>query len=257
MTAAESTTGPTVSPSGPPIEEMANDGREVIEHASSPLSNSIDALMSKAHRIAERAPSLQVAEIGLADDYDDAVGELLEERRMSTWRRSIPQRYHRAALDDVKDALSAQSWGRLVDWARRGGGRNLIINGPVGSGKTHTAIAACVSAHMDRGMDVRFIPAVELMDHLRPGSDDAMTLADVVDVDLLIVDDVDVMRPSEWTDERLYAIFNRRWLEEMATVVTCNLGPRDLAAALGPRVYSRIAGGAVTITMSGKDRRMS
>ncbi len=255
MTAHDPTTGIPVAPSGPPSEEMANDPRGADSEHTGPLSTSIDALVDRSHQIAQRAPSLQPAEIGLADDYDDAVGELLEERRRPSSRRAIPQRYHRADFSDVRDAISAQSWHRLVDWSRGAAGRNLIIGGPIGAGKTHAAVVACASAHMDRGMDVRFLPGVELMDHLRPGTG-GMDLADIVDVDLLIIDDVDAIRPSEWTDERLYSIINRRWLEELSTVVTANLGPRDLADALGPRVYSRLAGGAVVIAMAGADRRM-
>lgn len=255
MTAHDPTTGIPVAPSGPPSEEMADDTIGTDSEHTGPLSTSLDALVGRSHQIAQRAPSLRPAEIGLADDYDDAVGELLEGRRLSTWRRSIPQRYHRAQLDDLTVALKGHAWEQIGGWSRGAAGRNLIIGGPVGAGKTHAAIAACRSAHMDRGMDVRFLPGVELMDHLRPGTG-GMDLADIVDVDLLIVDDVDAIRPSEWTDERLYSIINRRWLEELPTVVTANLGPRDLAEALGPRVYSRLAGGAVVIAMAGADRRM-
>jgi len=254
MSAHESTRGGPVAASGSPGDEMADDRGGADSEHTGLMSTSLDALMSKAQRIAARAPSMDVAEIGLADDYDGAAGELLEDRRRATWRRSIPQRFHRVALEDVKDALSGPVWDQLADWSRNHRGRNLIIGGSIGPGKTHAAIAACLDAHMNRGMDVRFAPACELMDHLRPGSD-GLTMADIVDVDLLIIDDVDVLSASAWTDERLYAIVNRRWLEEMPTIVTSNLGPGDMQSALGPRVYSRLAGGAVVITMTGKDRR--
>lgn len=256
MSDHESTMSGPVAGGEPPGDEVAEDRGDAVSEHTGPLSTSLDALVGKANRIAARAPSMEVAEIGLADDYEGAVGELLAERRMATWRRSIPQRYHRATIDDVKGGLSVALWDRLADWSRRPGGRNLVIGGPIGAGKTHAAIAACRIAHMDRGMDVRYLPAVELMAHLRPGAD-GLTWDDIVDVDLLIIDDPETLKPSEWTDETLYSIVNRRWLEELPTVVTSNLSPSDMQRVLGPRVYSRLAGGAVVITMTGKDRRMA
>lgn len=96
---------------------------------------------------------------------------------------------------------------------------------------------------------------VELLDLLRPGGPEG-ALYDLADLELLILDDLGSERPTEWTAERLYALVNRRWLEERPTIVTSNLASGELQQAVGPRVYSRLVGnGSVGIGLSGPDRR--
>ena len=184
------------------------------------------------------------------DDYDGP-SPSLEAARMATWGRAIPNRFQWAQLDDFPDEPE------LAAWATDPGGRNLLLLGPVGVGKSHAAVAAARPAHFDRGEDVRFLPVVELLDLLRPGGPEH-ALYDLADLDLLILDDLGTERPTEWTAERLYALVNRRWLEERPTIATSNLGPDEFRAAVGARVFSRLVGdGAVTRRLTGRDRRLS
>lgn len=102
---------------------------------------------------------------------------------------------------------------------------------------------------------MKFLPVVELLDHLRPGGPEH-ALADLMNVGMLIVDDLGSERPTDWTSERLYALVNRRWMEEAPTVFTSNLAPDPLQDAIGERTFSRIVGsGAVTLSLTGKDQR--
>lgn len=122
---------------------------------------------------------------------------------------------------------------------------------------THNSHAAVGAARLrfDRGAEVRFLPVVELLDLLRPGGPEG-ALYDLADLELLVLDDLGSERPTDWTAERLYALVNRRWLEERPTICTSNLGPADLERAVGARVYSRLVGnGSVGVTLSGPDRR--
>jgi DNA replication protein DnaC len=129
-----------------------------------------------------------------------------------------------------------------------------VLLGPVGVGKSHAAVAATRGLHHD-GHEVQFLPVVELLDLLRPGGPER-ALYDLANLDVLIVDDLGSERGTDWTAERLYALVNRRWLEETPTVFTSNLSPPDLQDALGERTFSRIVGNdAVTLTLSGRDRR--
>lgn len=189
------------------------------------------------------APDLDGA---LAGEVDSAVPDLRQQR----WHATIPGRFAWAQLDDFTGEVADE----LRSWSRDPAGRNLVLLGAVGTGKTHAAIAAVRAAH-DAGLDVAFWPLVELLDALRPGSD-AGTFADLADVDRLIVDDLGSERATDWTDERVYALINRRWLEQLPTVATTNLEPEQLREALGPRVYSRLVGNdAVVLRLSGPDRR--
>lgn len=213
-------------------------------------------LAAEAMAVAGRVAKLHraIPEALEPDDYDTVTGDTLALRRNATWQRAVPQRFLWADLDQFTDQPAAVQ-ADLAEWAANPDGRNLLLLGPVGVGKTHAAVAAARVQHFDRGMDVRFLPVVELLDLLRPGGPEG-ALYDLADTDLLVLDDLGSERPTEWTAERMYALINRRWLEVRPTVCTTNLEPEPLLAAVGERVFSRLVGnGAVVLRLTGKDRR--
>lgn len=200
-----------------------------------------------------------MAKVGVdldADLFPEEAEELhvttVEDLARQRWSTMIPQRFVRASLADFLDDPKVTALAS--DWAHHAGGRNLVIFGAVGVGKTHLAIAACRPA-AERGLHVEFVPAVEMFDRLRPGRDDD-ALDDLLDADRLVIDDLGAERPTDWTAERLYLVVNRRWLDERPTIVTTNLESKDLAAEVGSRMFSRIVGSdAVGIRLNGPDRR--
>lgn len=192
------------------------------------------------------------------DDYDDpeefgaSRADGLEAIRAQRWRQVIPGRFSWADLPDFDGCpVSAQ----LTEWAADAKGRNLVIFGPVGAGKSHAAVAACRPAFFFRGLDVRFVPIVELLDRFRPGGPpDAFD--DLCYLDRLILDDLGSEKVTDWTAERLSALINRRWLEELPTVVTSNLQPEALEEHVGAPTFSRLIGsGAVSLRLVDTDRR--
>lgn len=181
------------------------------------------------------------------------------------WREAIPSRFLHAELGHLTE-VPPKVRADLEDWAARPRGRNLLLWGSVGVGKTYAAVAACRAAHFERSQEVMFKPVVELLDELRPdGLPCAM--AEARDTDVLLLDDLGGERPTDWTAERLYAVINRRWLEERPVVGTTNLPLTDKVApegytgpvledVLGARTFSRLVGnGAVVRRMAGPDRR--
>lgn len=193
------------------------------------------------------------------DDLDD-LDELAQVRAaggtdlyLARWAGRIPSRFVWADLsavaDEHPDAIEA-----LTEWANDPRGRNLVLLGPVGTGKSFAAVAACRPA-CSTGAEVQFLPVDELLDLLRPGGPEG-ALYDLARIDRLIIDDLGAERATEWTADRLFATINRRWLEERPTVVTSNLDPGGLTEALGPRLFSRLVGNdAVVLRLSGQDRR--
>ena len=176
--------------------------------------------------------------------------ERLSELRRARWAAMVPARFAWATLDDVEPAPRAE----LEAWVAHPQGRNVVLLGPVGTGKTHAALAAA-QARALAGDAVRFLPIVELLDELRPSGPE-LAFATLAEVDLLVIDDLGAERATDWTDERLGALINRRWLEELPTIATTNLEPKDLEATLGARTYSRLAGnGSLGIRLTGVDRR--
>lgn len=179
---------------------------------------------------------------------DRGVGRL----QSAWWLSVVPARFVRAQTSDFTPAVAET----LEAWARAPLGRNLVIFGPIGTGKSHAAVAAVRPGFEDH-LEVRFYPVDELLDSLRPGGpEDA--LYQLADVERLVIDDLGSERVTEWTADRVFALLNRRWLEMLPTVVTSNLTPEQLEAHVGPRAYSRLVGSdAVVVRLSGQDRRRS
>lgn len=144
---------------------------------------------------------------------------------------------------------------------------SLFITGPLGVGKTHSAWQAIHRwVHSQFGANYRGTPVVEswrstaLFDALRPDSDGNSGRAMVKrlqNVDLLYIDDLAAARPSSWTQERLFEIFDDRYINRRPVLITSDVLPKELLEITGERVLSRLAemcrGGVVHI--EGADRR--
>jgi DNA replication protein DnaC len=202
---------------------------------------------------AEAHPRPDLHPLSVATD-DDPTGPS-EARLAERWRQAIPARFLWAELSDFHEdtALSADAYRRLCEWSEQAAQRNLVLFGPTGTGKTHAAVAACRAAHYSN-RDVRFFPVVELLDALRPGGD-VDDLYELAAVDRLVIDDYGSQRDTDWSDERLYTLVNRRWLEQLPTVVTTNLDAAGMEERMGPRLFSRLRDNAVAIELQGRDRR--
>lgn len=176
------------------------------------------------------------------------------EGRLFRWHAMCPQRFHRATLDTLTDDVREQ----IEAWRRLAPRPNLVFVGPVGTGKTHAALAAVRDDWTEGGLATLFLPVSEALDRLRPGGDEG-ALADMLDVERLVLDDLGSQRTTDWTAERLHIVIDRRWMEERPLIATTNLEPGQggpLMEELGERTYSRLVGSdAVVVRLGGKDRR--
>lgn len=220
--------------------------------------------MAKFHGLVER--------FGVNVDLDDEPEQ--EELDLDGMRAQWLDRVWATKVADVHQAASMEAvavdpgpaiYGPLCDWADRYApkGQNLVLMGPVGTGKSFAAIAAAQLWLRERFQDLRtkreplmVMQVVELLDMLRPNSGAATDLAQrCMDTPLLMLDDLGAERATEWAAERLFSIVNRRWLDQRCTIVTTNVPAGDLPDAVGDRVLSRLAGGAVVLRLAGHDRR--
>lgn len=207
---------------------------------------------------------------GAGNEIHDEHGELTNAGRAwilaryeADWSHICPPRFAGACVDQ----LDPTARDRIATWTDTPGA-NLLILGPVGTGKTHAALAAGRERFLD-DVTVEFVPVVDLLDRLRPdgrpcphlrrtswGVDEPLSWVEhFCNVELLILDDLGGEKASEWTAERLYLIVNDRWLNHRPTVATSNLGPDDLREAIGHRTYDRLRDGAVALQLGGESRR--
>lgn len=211
-------------------------------------TDDVDDLASKA-RIMGMNPDL--------DTYQVAEAIMSGHRSLAR----IPEHY-RDAETDVHDV---QVWvGRLLRIAARRQvpnilrGPSLLLLGPVGTGKTHQAYGA-IRALALSGARCSWLATTcaDMYGRLRPRHrvDTETEFRTFADARLLLLDDLGAAKTSEWTEEVIYRLINHRYEHEMPTLITSNVGPRELASALGERVASRLAEMTERVVLTGPDRR--
>jgi DNA replication protein DnaC len=158
----------------------------------------------------------------------------------------------------------------VAGWIAGWGGRSLFLTGAIGVGKTHTAWQTCrrwleawyaPSRPWSGGPDLRTFRATALFDALRPDAPDEIRrtlVKELQECDLLFVDDLAAAKASTWTQERLYEIFDERYVNRRPVIITCDVLPNELSEITGPRVASRLAEmcGESVVLLEGADRRL-
>ena len=117
----------------------------------------------------------------------------------------------------------------------------LVFKGTYGCGKTHLAAAIGNYWH-DLGYEVVFMVVPDLLDHLRATFNPSSGLTldrlfeDVKSAKLLILDDLGTESATPWVREKLYQLFNYRYVSELPTVITYALFKNELDARLLSRM---------------------
>lgn len=149
----------------------------------------------------------------------------------------------------------------LKEWdENKSSGHGLYFCGDVGTGKTHLAVAVMNELIARKRVPSLFVTVPELLDNMRgtynnPGRDIDEWMDSVKNAELLLLDDLGAERANDWVRERIFVIVNHRYREELPTIFTSNVGPKDLAAQLGERTASRIISMCDWISLEGEDYR--
>jgi DNA replication protein DnaC len=209
--------------------------------------------------------------------------QLVANARARHLRDRVPRRYLDLSWDRhpltalAKDPLNADSVRKVkrycADIQRNlAEGRGLWLMGHTGTGKTTLGYTIAATAARGRHSVLSF-NAVALLNRLRDtiDADSRERRSDVIrtlaEVELLHIEDLRVVRPTEWVLEQLYLIVNARYEEQRAIVFTSDVesdadGPlaydaRELADHVGMRTFSRlieICGDPTVI--AGRDNRL-
>jgi DNA replication protein DnaC len=139
-------------------------------------------------------------------------------------------------------------------------GSNLYIYGDTGIGKTF--LSNCVAKElMDKGYSVIYFTSFQLFDTLSKGvfkkDEDAIAAhRNIFDCDLLIIDDLGTELANSFTTSQLFLCLNERILRRKSTIISTNLGLRELADIYSERVLSRISSNYTIIKLFGTDIRI-
>lgn len=144
-----------------------------------------------------------------------------------------------AGLDEQSIQVLRQAFRLARNFAEAPSGW-LVFYGESARGKTHLA-AAIANHHKDKGEEVRFVTAPDLLDYLRAAyaPESSVGYDEVFEAmrtaPLLILDDLGAHSSTPWAEEKLYQLINYRYNARLPTVITTDF-PEDL----GPRLYSRM-----------------
>ncbi len=141
----------------------------------------------------------------------------------------------------------------------------LIFQGPYASGKTHLA-AAIGNYQAELGSPPLFVGVPDLLDYLRatfaPNSTQSLDkrFEEIRSTRLLILDDLDTQSATPWSREKIYQLFNYRYVAELPTVITTarqlsELDQRLLSRLMDTRLCHTITIVAPPYTGAGSTKR--
>lgn len=134
----------------------------------------------------------------------------------------------------------------------------FVLYGTFGTGKTHLLAAICNEALYKYRVASRFTTAPELFGAIQQKiahKEDYYELVDrAAKIPLLVIDDIDKAKYSEFKEEIYFAIIDRRVKGELPTAISTNRLD-ELASFVGGAVCSRLQIGQIAIPMNGVDYR--
>lgn len=213
-----------------------------------------------------------------------------EARFQAVWSScGIPLRLAAATFNNYVPACQekVQALNKCQTFAEQGmdiilKGQGLFLQGPVGTGKSHLAVAtlrdlienktilfgkrSSVNGFIDEpvydGFYCSMVSVVDLLNTLRESFNTdqfkptARDMLHRVRSDaLVILDDIGAEKPSDWVEEQLYAIIDQRYRMKRSTFFTTNCTLRQLELQIGSRSVSRIMEMCQGVKVGGEDWR--
>ncbi len=135
----------------------------------------------------------------------------------------------------------------------------LALYGSFGTGKTH--LLAAVANHLGaKGISCLFASAVTLFDAIQDRIQQDQDYLELfrrgIQAPLLLLDDVDKLKPSEFREEVLFKLVNGRTNAGRPLAISSNCTPGELERWVGKAGRSRLMMGLVPVQMNGTDYRL-
>ena len=130
------------------------------------------------------------------------------------------------AISDTDNKLLEHAYNITYKFAENPSGW-LVLIGDYGVGKTHLA-AAIANLQHDQGNQALFIVVPDLLDHLRATYNPQSPVSYDERFDhircapLLVLDDLGTQSSTRWAQEKLFQLFNYRYMTRLPTVITLN-----------------------------------
>ncbi|MGH9762749.1 MAG: ATP-binding protein [Blastocatellia bacterium] len=185
---------------------------------------------------------------------------------------NIPPRFRLASFDNFE--TYCRSLQNALNRCRRFADQypvvntGLLLQGNPGVGKTHLAIAV-LNALLAKDTPVLFYDVRELLKTIQESysqtarASELKILSPALDAEVLVLDELGAAKPTEWVQEAMTFIINRRYNYCKTTIFTTNyldhpIGSsydETLADRVGARIRSRLHEMSSRILIEGEDYR--
>lgn len=183
---------------------------------------------------AKKEAAEQVRLIAEATEYQDALHQAgLQGKLKTATFDSFNPRQDWAEGDEIKTLT--ESWARnILSGNGEEQGNWLLMTGHYGMGKSHLG-AAIIREALDVGWRqcyfrswTEYLKRLQATWDKRSEETEAEITAELQRGRLVVIDDLDKRRPTGWSREVLYTALNYRYVNNLNTVITLNVGPGDM-----------------------------
>jgi DNA replication protein DnaC len=118
-------------------------------------------------------------------------------------------------------------------------GTGLLLIGTIGTGKTHLAVGILKELILTRGLPCLFYDYRELLKEIQNSYNTSVqtteleVLRPIFDTDVLVLDELGAVKPSEWVWDTVSLILNTRYNNNRTTIITTNFDDKPAGAANG------------------------
>jgi DNA replication protein DnaC len=126
-------------------------------------------------------------------------------------------------------------------------GMGLLIIGKIGTGKTHLAVGIVKELVLGRGIPCLFYDYRELLKEIQNSYNAAVqtteldVLRPVFETDVLVLDELGAVKPTEWVWDTVSLILNSRYNDNRTTIITTNFDDQPAAGVNGAGSLARAA----------------
>ncbi|HTD22185.1 MAG TPA: ATP-binding protein [Terriglobales bacterium] len=117
----------------------------------------------------------------------------------------------------------------------------LLFIGPIGVGKTHLAVGIVRELVLQKSVPCLFYDYRELLKEIQNSYNPTVNttemaiLRPVFEAEVLVLDELGAVKPSEWVWDTVSLILNTRYNDKRTTIITTNFPDQPPAMADGPR----------------------
>jgi len=116
----------------------------------------------------------------------------------------------------------------------------LLLWGNAGVGKTHLAVSIIKALIREKGVECVFYDYAELLKQIQDSYNPAVQttelglLRPVFATEVLVLDDLGSVRPTEWRWDTIRLILNTRYNDDRTTIITTNFADKPAATVWDP-----------------------